>query len=148
MVRDAKTVTPQTTVGEAAAIMQAAGYGNLPVVGAQGAVVGIVSNFSLVRRCLPDYLEEVGDLFRSGEFQPFLDKMRQASRLPVSEMMDTEFPIVSEDTPLAEVASLMVVHHVHLVPVVGDGRMLGVVGIQDILTSIASIASSSDEAGA
>jgi CBS domain-containing protein len=146
MIRDVNSVTPEMTVGEAAAVMRAAGHGNLPVVDQRGAVIGIVSNFNLVRRCLPDYLEEVGDLFRSGEFQPFIDKVREASRMPVSEMMDTDFPVVSEDTPLAEVASLMVMHHVHLVPVVGEGRMLGVVGIQDLLTSIASIANS-DEAG-
>jgi CBS domain-containing protein len=33
----------------------------------------------------------------------------------------------------------MVVHHAHIVPIVEDSRLVGVVGIRDILSSIADI---------
>lgn len=142
MIRDVKAASPEMTVGEAAAMMKATGHGNLPVVDAQGLVIGLMSGFNLVKRCLPNYLEEVGDLYRSQEFQPFIVRVKETSRMLVREMMDTEFPTVSADTPLAEIASRMVMHRVRLIPVVEDSRLLGVVGIQDLLTSIASLANS------
>ncbi|PLX70530.1 MAG: hypothetical protein C0614_14600, partial [Desulfuromonas sp.] len=40
------------------------------------------------------------------------------------------------ETPVSEVANLMVEHKTHLIPVVEDGNMLGVVARLDIIRSM------------
>lgn len=139
MTREVKTVTPETSVAEAAYRMHETGHGSLPVVNAAGRFLGIVTKFHLVRRCLPEYLDEVGDLFRSGDFQPFQDEVNEVGMLAVSEVMKKEVPTAEEDTPLAEVAALMVTRDVRQMPIVQDGVLVGIVGMQDIVDQIARI---------
>ncbi len=137
MKREVQTVSPNATVAEAARLMQATGHGTLPVVGQEGELVGVVTKSELVRRCLPEYLDEVGDLFRSGEFQPFQDKVAELGLLAVQDVMHAEPLAVNEDTPLAEVAAMLITHHLEQVPVVREGRLIGIVGLQDIVGEIA-----------
>jgi len=140
MIRDAVTVGPETTVAEAARLMRASGHSNLPVTDESGQFLGVIGTRDIVGRCLPPYLSEVGDLYRSGEFQPFIDKGREVADLPVTAVMKAPVPTAHEDTPLAEIASLMTVHHVHLMPVVRDGLLVGVIGMQDIVDKLAAVA--------
>jgi len=140
MARKVCSVGPETTVAEAARIMCVSGHGSLPVLDADGRFLGVVSKYDLVRHCLPGYLEEVGDLYRSGEFQPFLEKAKELAGAPVAGIMDTRAVVGSEDMPLAEVASLMVTRHVHQIPVLRQGKLLGVIGLQDVISKLAEIA--------
>lgn len=60
--------------------------------------------------------------------------------MPVAGIMDTRAVVGSEDMPLAEVASLMVTRHVHQIPVLREGKLLGVIGLQDVISKLAEIA--------
>jgi CBS domain-containing protein len=137
MTREVHTVSPDATAAEAALLMRSTGHGALPVVDSEGHLLGLVTRTALVRRCLPEYLEQVGDLYRSGEFRPFQDKAEEVGLLAVRDVMQSELLTVSEETPLAEVASLMIMHHVRQIPVLKDGRLVGIVGMQDIVDKIA-----------
>ena len=146
MVREVTSIGPEATVAAAARLMVESGHGTLPVVDGEGKFLGVLSKHDLVRQCLPGYLEEVGDLYRSGEFQPFLDRAREVSRQAVSSLMTGKAPSVQEDTPLAEIASLMVIHHAHLIPVLREGKLLGVIGMQDIVAKLVALAFAGGEA--
>jgi CBS domain-containing protein len=137
MKRQVQTVSPNATVAEAAALMRSSSHGTLPVVGPEGELLGVLTKTELVRRCLPEYIEEVGDLYRSDDFKPFQDKVEEVALLPVQDLMDGEPLTVDEDTPLAEVAALMVTHGARQLPVVRDGILVGIVGLQDIVDEIA-----------
>lgn len=137
MTRDLHTLSPDATVGEAALLMRSSGHGALPVLDEDGKLLGLITKFPLVRRLLPKYLEQVGDLYRSGEFKPFQDKVEKVALLPVSDLMNPEPLTASEDTPLAEVASMMIMHDARQVLIVEEERLIGVVGMQDIVDMIA-----------
>ncbi len=137
MTRDLHTVSPDATVGEAALLMRSTGHGALPVVDEEGKLLGLITKFPLVRRLLPKYLEQVGDLYRSGEFKPFQDKVAEVALLPVSDVMNREPLTAREDTPLAEVAAMMIMHNARQVLIVEKERLVGVVGMQDIVDMIA-----------
>jgi CBS domain-containing protein len=130
------TVLEHETTALAAQRMVERGHGCLPVVDSRNHVVGIISKFGLVRQSLPSYLEQVGDLYQSGDFKPFDEKIRSLGALPVSQLMEPAVT-VNEDTPLVEVAVLLVTHNTHLVCVVNEGIMLGVIGMQDVIAQIA-----------
>jgi CBS domain-containing protein len=137
MKREVTTVSPNATVAEAARLMQTSRHGTLPVVDRAGALLGIITREGIVRRCLPEYLEQVGDLYRSGEFKPFEDKVHEVGLLSVQDLMSKDPLIVQEDTPLAEVAALLMTHHAQQAPVVREGRLMGIIGLQDIVDEIA-----------
>ena len=142
LVRDAMsrgllTVSPDSTVAEAALIMRETGHGVLPVVDEDGRLVGLLKKSTLVRSCLPTYLEDVVDLVRSGVFAPFRDKVEEVGALPVRDLMTPDPPVASEDTPLAQVAAVMIMSDARQVFVVHEGELVGMVGLQDIVDAIA-----------
>jgi len=140
MSRNPVCVGPETTVAEVANIMRSRGHSNLPVTDEDGRYLGVIGAHDIVGRCLPTYLSEVGDLYRSGEFQPFIDRAREATDLPVTAVMRSDSPTAREDTPLAEIASLMTIHHVHLMPILRDQMLVGVIGMLDIVDRLSAIA--------
>ena len=137
MSRDVETVSPETTVGEAALLMSSSGHGALPVVDEDGKLLGLLTKTPLVRRLLPKYLEQVGDLFRSGEFKPFRDNVEKVALLSVTDLMNPKPLTATEDTPLAEVAAMMIMQSQRQVLIVEGDRLIGVVGMQDIVDMIA-----------
>jgi CBS domain-containing protein len=54
----------------------------------------------------------------------------------VGEICTREVVTCSLDTPESEVAELMVKHKVHLIPVLENGKLVGVVGRLDIVRSM------------
>jgi CBS domain-containing protein len=134
---EVRTVNADDTVAEAALIMRESGHGALPVVDSQGRLVGVLKKFSIVRCCLPPYLDHVGELLRSGVFAPFRDKVEEVGLLPVRDLMTPDPPTAEEDTPLAQVAATMIMDEVRQVFVMREGKLIGIVGMQDIVDAIA-----------
>jgi CBS domain-containing protein len=117
--------------------MRETGHGTLPVVDDAGQLVGLVTKAPLVRRLLPEYLEQVGDLYRSGEFKPFADKLDEVALLAVRDVMDPNPLTATEDTPLAEIAAMMIMHHLGQVLITEGDELTGIVGMQNIIDIIA-----------
>ena len=137
MSRKLHTVSPDVTVAEAALIMRESGHGVLPVVDAEGRLVGMLKKSTLVRSCLPTYLEDVADLVRSGVFAPFRDKVEEVGLLPVRDLMTCDPPTATEDTPLAQAAAAMIMNDARQVFVMDEEKLIGLVGLQDIVDAIA-----------
>jgi CheY-like chemotaxis protein len=57
-------------------------------------------------------------------------------RKPVSSVMRTGFQSTHPDEPLSDVAAHMIEGRIHLLPVVSEGKMTGLVRIQDVLRHI------------
>jgi CBS domain-containing protein len=136
MSHGARTVRPDATIAEAAIIMRETGHGVLPVVDAQGRLVGVLKKISIVRRCLPTYLEQVGDLLRSGVIAPFRDKVDEVGFLLVRELMTPDPPTATQDTPLAQAAATMIMEDERQVFVLEEGKLIGLVGMQDIVDAM------------
>ena len=141
MSRPVITVTPDTTIVEAANVMLKHHVSGLPVVDAAGRLVGIVSEGDFLRRI------ETGTLRRRGRWLSFLfgpgsaagDFVSEHGR-KVSEVMSPEPFTVTEDAPLADVVDLMESKHVKRVPVMRDGKLTGIVTRANLLQAVASLA--------
>jgi CBS domain-containing protein len=140
MTRDVVSVRPDDTVRRAAQLMLDRGVSGLPVIDAQGHLVGFVSEADLVssdeasekrvRRWL-DIIAEGEEL--SAEFLAAIDHVNR----PVSSVMRTHPITVGELTPLNEVASLISRDHVRRVIVVEDGKVTGIVARRDLVRALA-----------
>src|SRR4051794_28911359 len=141
MTRSLITVTPDTTIVEAANTMLQRHISGLPVVDTAGKLVGIISEGDFIRR------GEVGTKRRHGRFLRFIlgagreatDYVHERGRR-VAEVMTTEPLTIKEDTALEEIVRLMESKRVKRLPVMRGERMVGIVSRADILRAVATLA--------
>jgi CBS domain-containing protein len=134
MTRAVLAVDPQTPIVQAITLMTTRHVSGLPVLRADGRIVGILTEGDLLRRV------ELGTAGApAGWLASFLLPGRcaetyiQTHARRVGEVMTSDVITVSETTPLTEVAALMRRHRVRRLPVVRDGRLLGIVSRADLV---------------
>ncbi len=128
MRRKARSVTPETTLGEAASMMTRYHLGSIPVLSDEGEVLGMVSGRDLLALALPRYLKEIRTGVGRTSSETELDGEDQAvdpENVPVREVMDRSVLCLSEDQSLGEVAALMVAKGADRFPVARDGILVG-----------------------
>ena len=131
MTAEPRVVSAETPLRQAAQDMVRAGIGGLPVVDEQGRVIGMLSERELMRHLLSAYLHGGGSGgSAAGKAPP------AAGRRLVRDVMTRQVLCVSPDQPLAEVASIMTSKDVDRVPVVGGGRLVGLLTRGDIVRKL------------
>jgi CBS domain-containing protein len=141
MTRPVITVTPETTVVEAATTMLRKHVSGLPVVDAAGKLVGIVSEGDFIHR------GEIGTQRKRGWFTRFIlgpgqgatDFVHEHGR-KVGALMTTDPVTITEETPLEEIVRLMEKHSVKRLPVIRGDKVVGIVSRANLLQAVASLA--------
>jgi CBS domain-containing protein len=110
-----EVVTPDATLREVVSSLAAHRIGALVVSGADGAVVGIVSERDVVRSLAADG--------------------HDALSRPVRDVMSTPVTTCSADDDVVALMSTMTDQRIRHVPVVDDGRLEGIVSIGDVVKS-------------
>ncbi len=106
---------------------------DLPVVDADGDLVGVVSAYELLRVCLPDYILWMEDLSPILNFEPFAEVLRNESSTWLAEIMSYEYATVSAQAPAVEVAKEMTKQRAREVYVLRGKRLVGTITLQDFL---------------
>lgn len=132
-VRDIMTENPRNCTGElplreAALDMVRFGVGGLPVVDGEGRVIGMLSERELMRHLMSNYLQS-----GSGQYP---SPTGATARRAVRDVMTRQVLCVSPEQPLAEVASIMTNKDVDRVPVVREGRLIGMLTRGDIVRKL------------
>lgn len=112
MTRDTITVTEDESAAAAARIMARHNVGALPVRGPQGSLRGIVTDRDLVLRCVA-----------AGE-DPAL--------VPVGKIMTSRLATASPEESVFTAAERMAREQVRRLPVVENGRLVGLVSLGDV----------------
>ena len=136
MVEKVISVSRETTLKEVANLLYKHRVGAMPVVDSAGTVVGQISNRDLIRAALPDYKALINNLSMAPDVMPFDDLLKAAEKKNVGEIMNPELATTTEDTPVVELAALMIFKNLRMVPVVRDSKLVGVVVISDIVSKI------------
>ncbi|HUF77065.1 MAG TPA: CBS domain-containing protein [Longimicrobiales bacterium] len=138
MTRDTITVAPTTSIRDAARLMVDHGISGLPVVGDRGTVVGIVSEGDLIVRQRPRT--------RLSWWQAFFDDGERLAReyskavgLTCGEVMTREVITVAPETEIESVAALLDAHRIRRVPVLREGRLVGIVSRGDLVKALAAL---------
>ncbi|HWF48486.1 MAG TPA: CBS domain-containing protein [Bryobacteraceae bacterium] len=141
MTRPVITVTPETTIVEAANTMLQRHVSGLPVVSASGKLVGIISEGDFIRR------SEIGTQRKRGRFLKFiLGSGKEATDFvhehggKVGEIMTPEPLTIGEDTDLEEIVELMETNSVKRLPVMRGDTLVGIVSRSNLLQAVASLA--------
>ena len=108
-----RTIRPEITIAEAQRILLRYGHSGLSVVNNQDSLIGIISRRDL-------------DIALHHGF----------SHAPVKGYMTGNLKTITPDTSLPEIESLMVTYDIGRLPVLDDGRLVGIVTRTDILREL------------
>jgi CBS domain-containing protein len=141
MTREVVTIGPEASVEDLAKLLESRRISGVPVLDAQGILVGVVTQSDLVQRSrdleLPPALNILDlHLFLEtpSHFQKRLEKLLGNK---VKDVMTRDPVTVSPDTPVNEIARLMSAKGVHTLPVLDAGKLVGIVGKLDLIRGLA-----------
>lgn len=145
MTKDVVTVSPDTPVGEIARLLLAHGISAVPVVDSSGMAIGMVSEGDLIGRSEADRQARRDwwlALLAEGEalHPDFLASLRKPERT-AREVMSAPVVRVTEATEVEGIARLLSAYHIKRVPVVREGRIVGIVSRADLLRALTAPAS-------
>lgn len=139
MTTDVLTLGPDDGVEQAMRTLLERNIDAAPVVDDQGAVVGVLSNGDLIVQesevHFPTVLTFLGGTFEFGH-KHFEEELRRALGSKVSDVMSTEPLVCADDDTIERAATLMHEHDVSRLPVVRDGRLVGIISRNDVLRAI------------
>ncbi len=140
MTRKVHTVDADTSVEELARKFIATGVNAMPVLDEAGELFGVVTETDLIAQDRPLHLPTVISLFDwvfylESETR-FREQVEKLTARKVSEICTREVTTCCEETPVTEIAALMVENRVHMLPVVDGKKLLGVVARLDIIRSM------------
>ncbi len=106
------TTRPETSVQELAKLLSSKRISGTPVVDEHGQIIGIVTEADIISK-----------VDREG--------------LCVADIMCRELIAVAEETPVGEIASMLTERRIKRVPVVQNGKLVGIVSRADIVNAVA-----------
>jgi CBS-domain-containing membrane protein len=139
MEKDVVSVKTEDNVLDALRLLFKMEISGLPVVDANGKLVGMFTEKDVLSHLLPSYIEKVGRFVYEENPKSIKKKFSGLNRLRVSEVMRKEVVTTRPDTTLCEVARVIITKKTRRVPVVDEtGKMVGIVARCDILKALAS----------
>jgi predicted transcriptional regulator len=108
------TVRPEASIEEAIELLLSEQISGLPVIDESGGLVGVITEFALLAVA---YDQRVKNHTVSGH-------------------MTTDLITVNVDDPISRVADLCIVHRVRRLPVLENGRLVGIIARRDVLRAL------------
>jgi CBS domain-containing protein len=147
MARDVMTprvicVTADTPTPDIARLLLDNRISAVPVVDRDGVPIGMVSEGDILGRGEDDRISRTDWwLALLAGRQPLDDTFQArltAQDRTAQDVMAAPLVTVSETTPVGAIARLLAIHHIKRVPVLKDGRMVGIVSRADLLRAVAA----------
>ncbi|MBT3310377.1 MAG: CBS domain-containing protein [Desulfobacteraceae bacterium] len=140
MAREVITVTTSIEIVQAAKILIENNINGLPVVDDDGALVGILCQSDLIAQQknipVPSLFTLLDGFIPLTSLKKVERDIQKITAITVADAM-TEDPVsVNSDTGIGEVAELMVDKNFHSIPVVDDGKLVGIIGKEDVLQTL------------
>ena len=140
MTRDVMSVHPETLLMDAAQHIIKNDFDGVPVVNAEGALVGILTQYDLISKAFALHLPTIQFLIQNlaiykNDGTQFQKELEGISSLTVKDLMNADPLFFNEDTNLEEAVQTFKDHHrVNPIPVVdAEHHVVGVVSRYDII---------------
>jgi CBS domain-containing protein len=140
MTRDVVSVTSDTTVRKIASLLVKNRISAVPVVDRSGVPIGIVSEGDLIRpgrAAREAWRRSWLEILAEGQpLAPELLAWLHSQNHSAGTVMSAPVITVGEETSLAEIARLLTTHRIKRVPVMRDGRIVGIVSRADLVRAL------------
>ncbi len=141
MTKDVVTVSPQTSVDELGRIFIKHDISGVPVIDEYGALYGIVTENDLISREKPFHIPtiiQIFDAFLPLESDAKIEReIRKMTATIVDHICTRNVVSVDEKATIQEIANIMTKKKIHLLPVLKNGKLVGIIGKKDLIKAIA-----------
>lgn len=140
MTKDVITLSPDTTVEKAGRLFIERGISGAPVVNTEGRLLGIVTENDLISKNRRLHIPTVLRLFDA--FIPLgasklEEEIKRMTASTVGEICSRDVVTVEEEASIEDIATIMTERNVHLLPVMGKGKLMGIIGKKNLIKGIA-----------
>jgi len=147
------TISPDATLGEAGELFSKHNISGMPVVDSEGQLCGMISELDEAKQFmkaavifsgLPVVNDDgitVGHLSEEDELN---ELVADAASQKVSDSMTTNVVSANVDDCIVEIIDRFVSRAVHRLPVVDEGRVVGVIGVRDVVNFVRRMTKRSD----
>ncbi len=133
MDRDLTSISENTTLLEALALLAAHRTSGLPVLNDDGQVVGFLSEKDILKAIIPGYVGYMDETFALPDIDKIKNRVKMIGGAPAREHM-TKTPIVfEEDENLNNALVALFKKNIRRAPVVHNGLLVGMVDREEIL---------------
>ena len=141
MTKDVITVTPDTSVEKLASILVQNQISGVPVLDEDGALYGMVTENDLIsqnkRLHIPTVVSFLDAAIYLESSKKFEQEVKRLTATKVRDICSRKIVSITEDASLVDIATIMSEKKVHLLPVVRNKQVVGVVGKRDMVKAVA-----------
>lgn len=141
MTRDVVTVTPDTSIEELASLLVKNEISGAPVLDEGGALVGIVTENDLISRNKRLHIPTVVSFLDAAIYlessKRFEQEVKRMAATRVGDICSRTVVSIAPETTVVDIATIMDEKKVHLLPVVENKKLVGIVGKRDVLKAVA-----------
>ncbi|ADU62753.1 MAG: CBS domain-containing protein [Pseudodesulfovibrio sp.] len=134
------TLTPDTDIATAARVLLENKINGAPVIDEKGTVVGVLCQADLVAQqkkiTLPSFFTLLDGVFPLSSHDELEREITKIAALKVAEAMTAAPTVIAPDTGIDDIATMMANKKLYTLPVLDNGRLVGVVGKEDVLKTL------------
>ena len=132
MIRDVTSVLAICKLVDLLGILSRQKINGLPVVSNNQEVIGFISLHDIIRATLPNYLGIINSNSILSEFIQLSKSLKEYAQRPVEEFMRKNIITIDEDDNEVLAADLLIRNKIQRLPVLRDGKLVGIVTLTDI----------------
>jgi len=140
MTPDPVTLSPDSDVLTAVKLLLERKINGAPVVDATGKLLGVLTQSDLVAQqkqvTMPSIFAMLDGFIALSSREDFEKEIQKIAATKVSQAMTPHPKFVTPQTPIDEIATVMVNEKLYTLPVVDSGKLVGIVGKEDILRTL------------
>jgi len=138
MITNVRTTMPDSSVGEVAMVMCFNKISGMPVVDNNGILVGVISEKDILHAMYPKVNEFMGDGVGplTIDFEKLESEYQDVINMKVKDLMTSNLFTVSDHEPVLRAVSIMGLKKIRRIPVVKDGKLVGIVSMGDVHKAI------------
>jgi CBS domain-containing protein len=141
MTKDVVSVKPDTSIEDLSSLLVENGISGVPVIDDAGMLYGIVTENDLISRNKRLHIPTVVGFLDSAIYlessKKFEQEVKRLCATRVGDICNRKVVSITEETSVIDIATIMSEKKAHLLPVVREGRVVGVVGKRDMVKAIA-----------
>ena len=109
------------------------------VVDGEDKLVGTVTEGDIIKVLVPKYITVDESLISVMDADYFKRKCLESKNLTINEIMSKTTCTVREEDPIIKAAALMVINKIHTIPVVRNGKVVGIVPRLTLIKQITKV---------
>lgn len=134
------SVSPDMEIKKAVTLLLDNHINGVPVVDDENRIVGLLCQSDLIFQQkeihMPPILTLLDSYIPLVSSQKLEEELNKIAATRVEQAMVTDVTTVTADTPITEIANLMVEKHFHTIPVVDGMTVIGIIGKEDVLKTM------------